>query len=182
MLRPGRIGRFRRNMTLCAPPAGSEGRFYGLCLLVQIADNFFGGPKPIGHVAEVDERRQISVALRDLWRGDCVSDHPNFEAELQEFPQVRLDAHVREHACENDLIHTLLTELKREIVDLRAVQFVRRANDRLPVFDILLELRKKVRAGSPEAVQRIRSLAVEYSDLVLEDLQWPLDFPSVIPV
>src|SRR5215813_385288 len=57
-----------------------------LHLLVQTADNFVGGPKPVGDEAEIDQRRQVSVALRKLGAGDCITHDRDPEDLFKKFP------------------------------------------------------------------------------------------------
>ena len=53
----------------------------------------------------IDERSLIPVSQDGMPRSRRrIFDHSDFEALLQEFPQMRFHAHVREHATENHLL------------------------------------------------------------------------------
>jgi len=61
---------------------------------------------------EVDERRLIAVApLGVLWRGRRVFRDSHLETLLQQFAQVRFDAHVGQHSAKNDLADLAFAEL-----------------------------------------------------------------------
>src|SRR5258708_22086863 len=94
-------------------------------LLPEHADGLVGCPKAVRHVSKVDQCRKISVSFRNLWGSYSITHHGNLETQLKKFPQMRFNAHVGKHACKNDLIDTLFAKLKRQVVDLRAVQLVR---------------------------------------------------------
>jgi len=82
-------------------------------------------PDGIGDEPEVDERRQVAIAVWNDRRGGRVSDHRDLEALLEQVPQMGLDAKVGGHAREDDLVDAVLAELQRKVVLLRTVDLVR---------------------------------------------------------
>lgn len=60
----------------------------------------------------INERRRVAVApFGMLWRGGCIFDYGYFEALLEQFPQMRFDAHVGEHPTKNDIADLAFAEL-----------------------------------------------------------------------
>src|SRR5258707_10664164 len=58
-------------------------------------DGFGGGPDRVREVCVVDERGSITVApFGMLWRGRRIFHNRHLETLLQQFAQVRFDAHV----------------------------------------------------------------------------------------
>lgn len=111
------------------------------------------GPDHVSDKSKVDQRSEISVALGRLGRSNCVPPNGNFEADLQEVPEVRLDTQVRSHFRQDDLVDTLLAKLKHQIVGPGAIQSMRRANDCLSVINVLLELRHEFGAETPKTLR-----------------------------
>src|ERR1700733_16228682 len=58
---------------------------------------------------------------------------------------------------------------------------MRRADNRPPILDVLLEFREKIGPRVAKAVQRIWTLPIKYPDFVLKDLKRTLDLPGVVP-
>ena len=83
------------------------------------------GQKPI-----VDHRRLIAVAPFGVPRsGSCVLDHRDLEALLEQLAQMGFEAHVRQHAAEDDLADASLAQLQNQIVRLRSPYLVRADDD-----------------------------------------------------
>src|SRR5262249_36455599 len=94
----------------------------------------------------VDHRRLVTVTPdRMPGSGRRVLDDGNLEALLEELAQMRLDAHIRQHAAENDPADPALAQLQDEIVGLRPEHLVRADDDRLAVVDVRLEAFEPVR-------------------------------------
>src|SRR6516164_11084856 len=76
------------------------------------SDRFVGRPHGMGQKPVVDNRGLITVAPDRMPRpGGCILDHRNLEALLDKLAQMRLDAHVRQHAAEDDPIDPALAQL-----------------------------------------------------------------------
>src|SRR6516225_6475084 len=113
------------------------------------------GEKPV-----VDDRGLITVAPDRMPRpGGCILDHRNLEALLDKLAQMRLDAHVRQHAAEDDPIDPALAQLQDQIVGLRAEHLMRTDNYCLPVVDVGLEaiqpIRPSLRSRSDSTVPSV---------------------------
>jgi len=88
----------------------------------------------------IDECSLISIAPDGMtWACRRIFDHSDLETLLQQFPQMRLHAHVCEHATENHSMNTTLPMLEYEIVRLWPKDFVGTHNDCLSVLDEGLE-------------------------------------------
>ena len=83
-----------------------------MSLALQHPDGFVRCPKAICHVSKVDKGGEVAISLGQFWRSHCITDYRNLEPLLQKFPQMELDAHIREHPRENDLVDALLAELE----------------------------------------------------------------------
>jgi hypothetical protein len=58
----------------------------------------------VGQERIVDQRRLVTVTSGGVpWAGGGIANDRNFEAVFEEVAQVGLDAHIREHAAEDDL-------------------------------------------------------------------------------
>ena len=101
----------------------------------------------MGEKSIVDHRRLIAVAPFGMaGAGGRVLDDGDFESALEKLAQMRFDAHVRQHAAEDDLADPPLGQLQDQIVGLRPPYLVRADDDGLPIFDIRLEAIQPVRA------------------------------------
>src|SRR5271169_3412359 len=95
----------------------------------------------------VDDRRLITVAPYGMSRsGRCILDHGNPKALLDKLAQMGLDAHVRQHATEDDLTHSPFAQLQDQIVGLWPPHFMRTDDDCPAVFDKRLKAIQPVRA------------------------------------
>src|SRR5216683_552246 len=106
----------------------------------------------------VDHRRLIAVTPYRMPRSSgCVLDNRNLEAFFEKVAQMGLNAHVCQHAAEEDLTHPPFAQLQDEIVGLRAPNLVRADDDRSSVFNVGLEAVQPVRTRVREAGQVQRS-------------------------
>src|SRR5579862_8106918 len=93
---------------------------------------------------------------------------------------MRFDAHVRQHAAEDDLANAPLAKLQNQIVRLRSPYLVRADDDRLSILDVGLEPVQPVRARVCKALQCQRSAARETVRLELRSLERPVELPVAI--
>jgi hypothetical protein len=72
--------------------------------LVHASDRFIGRQHCMREKSVVDDRGLIAVAPYRMARPSrCVFDYGNLEALLEKLAQMGLDAHIRQHATEDDL-------------------------------------------------------------------------------
>src|SRR6516162_2172522 len=129
----------------------------------------------------IDHGGLISVAPdRMPWPGGRVLDHGDLEALLNELAQMRLDAHIGQHAAEDDLGDSPLAQLQHEVVGLRPEHLVRADDDRLAVVDVRLEAIEPIRARVREAGEIERSGSRERVVLELVGLERSVHLPAVI--
>src|SRR5215469_18824678 len=106
----------------------------------------------MGEKLIVDDRCLIAVAPNRMPRpGGCVLDHRNLETLLDKLAQMRLYAHIRQHAAEDDLVDPALAELQNQIVGLRPEHLMWTGDDCLSVFDVRLKAIQPIRARVCEA-------------------------------
>ena len=96
-------------------------------------DGFISGPYRIGHKPEIDESRQIAIALWNLCGGRCILDDGDFKTLLQQLVHVCLYTQIGRHPCKQDLIDMLFSKLQYEVILLRSIHLVRRRNCSLTV-------------------------------------------------
>ncbi len=96
-------------------------------------DGFVSGPYRIGHKPEIDESRQIAIALWNLCCCRCVLDDGDLKSLLQQLVHVCLYTQIGRHPCKQDLIDMLFSQLQHEVILLGAVHLVRRCNYSLTV-------------------------------------------------
>ena len=83
--------------------------------------------------------------------GGGVTNDSDLETVLEQVPQVRFHAHIRQHATQNDFGDCAFAELQYEIIGLGAPYLMRTGNDRFPVLDIGFEFFEPVGAGAGES-------------------------------
>jgi hypothetical protein len=88
-----------------------------------------------------------------LWRGGCIFDDGNFETLLEQFAQMRFDAHVGEHPTKNDIADLAFAELKNKVIGLWPEHAMRRNDDGSAIVDLGLETLQQVSAGAFRAIQ-----------------------------
>jgi hypothetical protein len=94
----------------------------------------------------IDERRRIVIApIRVPWRGRRIFDDGDLETLLEQFAQVRFDAHIGEHSAQNDLADFPFAELQNEVVGLRPPHAVRRDDDGFAILDVGLKALQPIR-------------------------------------
>src|SRR5947209_7778089 len=86
--------------------------------------------------------------------GGGVANHGYFKAVFEEVPEVRFDAHVRQHPAEDDLGDCPLAELQDEVVAMWTPDLVRAGNDCVSVVDVRFEFVEPIGAGPRESLQR----------------------------
>ena len=144
-------------------------------------DRFIGCPDRVGEKRIVNERRRIAVApLGVLWRSRRIFCDGHFETLLEQFAQVRFDAHVGEHSAKNDLADLTFAELENEIVCLRSEDAMRRDYDGFSVLDVGLKALEPVGAGPFQALEVQDSLAGEEAGLDLLGFEWSVEHPAVV--
>src|SRR5262245_23275917 len=108
--------------------------------LAHATDRFIGRQNCMRKKSVVDNRGLIAVAPYRMARPSrCVFDYGNLEALLEKLAQMGLDAHIRQHATEDDLVHPSLAQLQNQIIGLRPEHLVGADDDGLSVFDIPFE-------------------------------------------
>src|SRR5215510_920422 len=102
----------------------------------------------------VNERRLVAVApFGVLWRSCRIFREGYLETLLEQFAQVRFDAHVGQHSAKNYLADLALAELQNEVVGLWPEHAVRRDHDSFAVLDIGPETLQPVGTGPFEAIE-----------------------------
>src|ERR1700722_14181827 len=135
----------------------------------------------MGEKGIVDECRRVAVSpLRVLRRRSCVFHDCNLEPLLEQFPQMRFDAHVGQHATEDDLADSPFTQLQHQIIRFRPPDTMRRSNDRLTVFDVWLVALQPVCAGPSETIEIQSSLASKQVRVRLVSFERPIELPSLV--
>src|SRR5712675_1273193 len=115
-----------------------------------------------------------------LWRSGRVLCDGYLEALLQQFAQVRFNAHVGQHSAENDLADPAFAQLQHEIVGLRPPDAMRCGYDRFAVLDIRLETLQPVSAGTRQALNRVGAFASEEPIGGLVGFERSVEFPSFV--
>ena len=144
-------------------------------------DRFIGCQHRVCEKRIVNERRRIAVApLGVLWRSGRIFRDGHFEPLLEQFAQVRFDAHVGEHSAKNDLADLAFSELENEVVGLRSPDAMRRHDDGFAVLDVGFKALEPVGAGPLEAVEVQDSLAGEEAGLDLLGFERSVEHPAVV--
>jgi hypothetical protein len=144
-------------------------------------DRFIGCQHRVCEKRIVNERRRIAVApFGVLWRSGRIFRDGHFEPLLEQFAQVRFDAHVGEHSAKNYLADLAFSELENEVVGLRSPHAMRSHDDGLAVLDVGFEALEPVRAGPLEAVEVQDSLAGEEAGLDLLGFERSVEHPAVV--
>jgi hypothetical protein len=117
-------------------------------------DSFVRGPDRVGKKRVINERRRIAVApFGVFWRRRSVLRDGHFEPLLEQCAQVRFDAHIGQHAAENDSADPAFAELEHEVIGLGPKHAVRRDDDGVAVLDVGLKTRQSVSARTFEAIE-----------------------------
>src|SRR5215471_15660072 len=149
--------------------------------LVHASDRFIGRQHCMREKSVVDDRGLIAVAPYRMARPSrCVFDYGNLEALLEKLAQMGLDAHIPQHATEDDLAHPSLAQLQNQIVGLRPEHLVGAYDDGLSVFDIPLEAIEPVRARVRETGQRERAFSCKSVGPELIGLERSVHLPTVV--
>ena len=118
----------------------------------------------MGEKRVINERRRIAITpFRVFWPRRSVFHDGYLESLLQQFPQMRFDAHVGQHSAENDLADPPFAQLENEVIGLWPPYAVRRNDDGFAVFDVRLESLQPVCPGSFESVEIQDALCVRTS-------------------
>ena len=103
---------------------------------------------------EINEGSGIAVAPFGMLRpsGRIFGDG-DLEPLLEQFAQVRFDAHIGEHSAQNDLADFPFAELQYEVVSLRPPHAVRRDDDGFAILVVGLDALQPIRPRSFEAIE-----------------------------
>src|SRR5262245_42296389 len=149
--------------------------------LLHRLDGFVCSPDRVGEKRVVNECRLIAVApLRMLWRSRRIFRDRHLEPLLEQFAQMRFDAHIGEHSTENDLADLAFAELENEVVGLWPKHAMRRDDNSLAVFDVRLKPLQPVRAGSFETIEIQDSFASEHPRVHLIGFERSVKFPACV--
>ncbi len=127
-------------------PLGHRPPKEGLRPAVDAGHRLVGGPQGVGDEAEVDEGRQVAVAVGNYRCGGGVPHHGHLEAHFQQLAQVGFHAQIGGHAGQDHLIDAVLAQLQNQIVLLRPIHLVGRSDDGFVVMDEFLVLGHEIRA------------------------------------